>query len=57
MKVDVLPLFDALLLFTFKTFWVWVFLAIDVNKHKRKVHNAHVTPLWKPYFLGLDQNP
>lgn len=57
MNVDGLPLFDVLLLFTFKMFWGWVFLAIDVNKYKLKVHNVNVTSFWKPYFSGIDQNP
>ena len=57
MKVDVLPLFDVMLLLTFRMFWVWVLLAIDVNKYKLKVHSVNVTSFWKPYFSGVDQNP
>lgn len=52
-----LPLFDVLLLFTFKMFGGWVFLAIGVNKYKLKVHNVNVTSFWKPYFSSVDQNP
>lgn len=31
---DVPSLFEVLILLTFSVFWVWVFLASDVNKHK-----------------------
>lgn len=57
MKVGVLPLFRVLLLSTFQMFWVWIFLAIDVNKHKLKSTQCQRDFILEALFLGCRPEP